>query len=62
MVFLFSLEETMKPLQATTEQKEQLRKYLAIMNDRSLSIGERRYGKMYFDILYDEIKRQNKYQ
>lgn len=52
----------MKPLQATTEQKEQLRKYLAIMNDRSLSIGERRYGKMYFDILYDEIKRQNKYQ
>lgn len=49
----------MKKLVATEREKEKLKYYASILNDRSLPLYRRRWGKMHFDMLYKEIKNKN---
>lgn len=49
----------MRKLVATEKEKEQLKYYTSVMNDRSLPLYRRRWGKMHFDMLYKEIENKN---
>ncbi|MFJ8528644.1 hypothetical protein [Bacillus sp. NPDC094106] len=49
----------MNKVYVTVEERKLLERYLHIMNNRQLHIGQRRLAKMRFDMIYERAKRKS---